>query len=271
MAPQSRGEELRAAWRALAGPEAGEGWRTISLASAGGWRLLAARRFPANEEAILVGFDSARMPPAGQLPQGKGFAVEPVLSGTLSGAGNWLSLARRGSASLDLFAMMAEDVAGMLAVNHGTGDDRMLQLLLARIRAWQDFMQRGSDGLLSPEAEIGLCGELVILLELLRAGLSPAAAVDAWHGPLDGIQDFYLGAGAIEVKTTIAQGGFPAGISSLEQLDEAYRQHLFLAGVRLTLQDSGETLAGHVSRVQSALSVEMPALDDFSIRLVLAG
>jgi len=271
MAPQSRGEELRSVWRALAGGETGDGWRTIPLASPGRIRLLAARRFPANEEAILVGFDTVRIPPAEQLPQGRGFAVEPVQFSAPGVTGNWISLSRRGAASLDLFTMMVEDIAGVLAASAGQNDERLLQTLLARIRAWQDFMQRGSGELLSPEAEIGLCGELVILLELLKAGVSPNAAVEAWHGPLDGIQDFHLGTGAVEVKSTVAQASFPAGISSLEQLDDAFRQPLFLAGVRLSLHGSGATLPDYVSRVRSELRGEIAAADSFTVRLMRAG
>ena len=59
--------------------------------------------------------------------------------------------------------------------------------------------------------------------------------LDAWQGPLNGLQDFFIGTGAIEVKATIAPQGFPAKISSLDQLDETQRQPLFLAGVRLAL------------------------------------
>ncbi|MEE1656758.1 PD-(D/E)XK motif protein [Microvirga sp. CF3062] len=271
MAPQSRGEDLGAAWRALAGGGTGDGWRTIPLASLGRAKLLAARRFPANEEAILVGFDTVRIPPMEQLPQGRGFAVEPVKFSSSGMTGNWISLSRRGAASLDLFTMMVEDIAGLLAANAGQNDERLLQILLARIRAWQDFMQRGGAELLSSEAETGLCGELVALLELLKAGLSPNAVVEAWQGPLDGVQDFYLGAGAIEVKSTVAQTGFPAGISSLEQLDDAFRQPLFLAGVRLSLQGSGATLPDYVSRVRSELCGEIAAADSFTIRLMRAG
>src|SRR5688572_29231179 len=53
MALRSEGEELVAAWRALAGDQAAEGWRTIPIVPVGPCRLLAGRHFPGNEEALL--------------------------------------------------------------------------------------------------------------------------------------------------------------------------------------------------------------------------
>ena len=71
---------------------------------------------------------------------------------------------------------------------------------------------RQRDGVLGPEAEVGLVGELDVLDSHARAG--HAAATQPWRrgrGPSDGLQDFVLGTGAIEVKTTMsAPSGFPA-------------------------------------------------------------
>ena len=87
-----------------------------------------------------------------------------------------------------------------------------------------------------------LSANLLVLGALLDAGVPPPMRSNAWRGPLDGLQDFELGTGAIEVKTTLAASGFPATIWSLEQLDEQPRQPLFLAGVRLALRRTRATL-----------------------------
>src|SRR3546814_665484 len=51
MAPQTKHhEELLAAWRALAGHQESEGWRTIQVVYGGSCRFLAGRHFPGNEE-----------------------------------------------------------------------------------------------------------------------------------------------------------------------------------------------------------------------------
>src|SRR5690606_24819024 len=54
-------------------------------------------------------------------------------------------------------------------------------------------------------------------------------------------------------------------------LDDAFRQPLFLAGVRLSLQGTGATLPDYVSRVRSELGGEIAAADSFTARLMRAG
>jgi hypothetical protein len=150
-------------------------------------------------------------------------------------------------------------------------EENIFQLFLARIRAWQDFMRRGTDSTLDPEAEIGLFGELVFLRSILEAGVAPTLAVEGWLGPINGIQDFALGAGAVEVKTTIAASGFHARIASLEQLDDSFRTPLFLAAVRLCQTSLGITLADIVEDARELLENDSEARSSFDIKLIHAG
>jgi hypothetical protein len=271
MDPRSEADRLRAAWRALAGDGEEEGWRTIAIDLNAPCLLLAGRHFPGDEESVLVGFRSVHMPPDGHLPQGQGFRVTYLGRGALGGTHAWLSLSRQANGSLDLFAMMAGDIVRMLESCSASGEERLFQLFLGRIRAWQDFMERGRDGVLGPEAEVGLYGELVVLKGLLEAGVTAAVALETWQGPLDGLQDFMIGTGALEVKTTVAANGFPATIGSLEQLDVSPRQPLFLAGVRLSLGGSGKTLPEFTEELRGLLSDDPAALGVFESRLVQAG
>src|SRR5437870_233713 len=216
MAQPNERSELIAAWRALAAStESAEGWRTIPLALSGPCRLRAGRRFPENEEALLVGFTGVRVPQAEHLPRGHGFLISKVDLGIEAKV--WLALSRRVAGSLDLFTMMAFDIIGTLEAFSNASEEKVLQVFLARIRAWQDFMRRGTDTVLAPEAEIGLIGELVFLRSIMEVITQSATVIDSWLGPLNGIQDFVLGTGAVEVKTTIAASGFPATIECLDQ------------------------------------------------------
>ena len=87
-----------------------------------------------------------RRPPS--CPKAKGFLVSQIDLGAEGGGVLWLALSRRAGGSLDMFTMMALDVIATL--NAGTtAEDRLFQLFLARIRAWQDFMKRGTDTLRS--------------------------------------------------------------------------------------------------------------------------
>ena len=108
-------------------------------------------------------------------------------------------------------------------------------------------MNRHRESVLSAENEQGLFGELILLDRLVEAELPPRDVLDAWQGPADGLQDFIFGSGGIEVKTTLSAGGFPATISSLEQLDDSLRQPLFVAATKIALHGCGHDASGEWS------------------------
>ncbi|MFZ2987540.1 PD-(D/E)XK motif protein [Ideonella sp.] len=269
MAERIEAESLRAAWRALAGG-GGDGWRTILLGHCAGVSVLAGRRMPDDQESVLLGFHGVRLPPAGQLPHGRGFTVVRAELGPAGVEQGWIGLCSRGAGELDLFAKMVCDVLVTLADLPPVTPDKAFQVCLARIRAWQEFMHRARD-VLSPEAELGLVGELRVLAQLIEEGQDPLSVVESWQGPLDGVQDFRLGAGAIEVKTTAMAAGFPASINGLDQLDDALTRPIFVAAVRVSATDVGDTLAARIGSLRVRLGVGNSARAAFDTRLLHAG
>jgi hypothetical protein len=167
---------------------------------------------------------------------------------------------------------MASDVVGTLDanVNEIVEESDLLGVFLGRVRGWQEFMRKGSQAL-SPEAEIGLIGELSILAALVISGLSPHVSVEAWLGPLGGVQDFEIGMGALEVKSTISSAGFPAHIGSLDQLNDSKRQPLFIVGARFKQNVIGKNLPDFVDSVRSLISDDHHTKRVFSDRLISAG
>jgi hypothetical protein len=147
----------------------------------------------------------------------------------------------------------------------------LLEVFIARITAWQEFMRRGPDGVLSGEAEVGLAGELTLLNMFLDAGLPGPVVLEAWKGPLDGLHDFAFGTGAIEVKTTISPSGFAAKIASLDQLDDSIASPLFVAGVRLALDSQGSSLPDLVGALRDRLAEDPATLVTLNTRLLHAG
>jgi hypothetical protein len=231
---------------------------------------MAGRRSPDNAEAVLVGFPTAQLAAADKLPEGQGFAVERA---DLEGNGRlWLALTRKSAGSAELFAAMACDVVGALddAVAAGADEAKLMRVFIGRVGAWQEFMRKGTQ-VLSPEAEIGLIGELMLLRAIIDAGVPPALAIESWVGPLNGIQDFELGTGALEVKATLSAAGFPAKIGSLEQLDDSTRQPLFVAGARLRQTESGQNLPGIVEAMRVAIKGDGEAERLLAERLLAAG
>lgn len=262
--------EFLMAWSSLTGADTEPGWQAIALPSAGPLDVRAGRRSPDNAEAVLVGFPSVRLAAADKLPEGQGFSVEradPEGNGRL-----WLALTRKIAGSAELFAAMACDVVGALddAVATGADEGKLVRVLLRRVGAWQEFMRKGTQAL-SPEGEIGLIGEVTLLRTIIEAGVPATTAIESWVGPLDGLQDFELGTGAMEVKATLSSTGFPARIGSLEQLDDAVRQPLYVAGVRLRQIASGQNLPEFVGAMRQAIKGEVEAEGLFTERLLTAG
>ncbi|QYY31647.1 PD-(D/E)XK motif protein [Cupriavidus pinatubonensis] len=266
MAPQNNAE-IAVAWRALAGVGGELGWRCIPVSTFGSVSLQAGRSFPGNTEALLVGFAGHYATHATAFPQGNGFRVERAEVGV--DGKHWLALVRQPSASLELFTLMVEDISAVLAASRTVEEASLFQLFLGRIRAWQSFMKNGDEAL-GPEAELGLVGELNCLEQLLANGLPAQVALDAWVGPDDGLQDFELGGGAIEVKSTLAVAGFPAKIQSLDQLDDSVRRPLYVCGCRFRLGDDGLTLAERVERLRETLERGGAAARDFNLALLHA-
>jgi len=243
-------DEFVAAWEALSGSGAEAGWRGIPVAREGACELVAARRFPGNEEALLARFPTARPGSSDRLPEGKGFEV--VRADPFGDGMTWIALSRKESGSPELFAEMVGDVAGAMDAAAPEGEAAVLKTMLRRVRMWQQFMSRGT-GPLSPESELGLAGELFFMARLLDAGVSPESILSGWVGPDDAPQDFLIGGGAIEVKATMSSSGFPVKIGSLEQLDDAVSSPLFLAAVRFAAGEGGATIPDMVAEVEGYL------------------
>jgi hypothetical protein len=182
----------------------------------------------------------------------------------------WLALTRKESGSVELFAEMVCDVAGAMDAASAEGEERLLRALLSRVRSWQEFMRKGAEAL-SPEAELGLVGELLFLGAVLDAGIPAQMSLESWVGPLDGVQDFELGTGAVEVKATLSCQGFSAKIGSLEQLDDSVRKPLFVAGARLSQRESGKNLPEIAESIIEKFADDAAVANLFADRLLAAG
>jgi len=263
-------EEFLLAWSSLSGNDPIPGWQAISLTPAGPVKLQAGRRSPANVEAILFYFPTAKLARTEKLPEGQGFLIERADPENYGGLR--LALTRQEAGSTELFAAMVCDVVGALDDIAATGVDetKLLRVLIGRVVAWKQFMSRGANPL-SPEAELGLAGELNFMIALLGSGISADEVLVAWVGPDDAPQDFLLGDGAIEVKSTMSSSGFPVKIASLEQLDDAIASPLFLAAVRFSREETGLTLPEMVAETEQRLGGELGVISFFKERLMVSG
>ena len=261
-------DEIELSWSSLTDSPDATGWRSIAVSSPVHVALRAGRSFPGKEEALLVGFPSVTIAAAERLPESQGFAVYRLEATTE--AAQWLALTRKSSGSFELFTPMVSDVVDSLHAAEPGDEKNLLRIFLGRIRAWQEFMRKGALAL-SPEAELGLVGELAALDAIIKEGVAASTAIEGWLGPLDGVQDFHLGLGALEVKASISPAGFPAKIGSLEQLDDRATQPLFVIGAKFLQVDSGRNLPTFVADMLASLNDDQEAQRLFGERLLAAG
>lgn len=261
-------DEIQLAWNSIQTAQGTSGWNTVAVLPSHPGRFRAGRNFPDQCEALLAGFRTSVISRNEKLPEGLGFHVTLVNSeqdGLV-----WLALTRSPNGNLELFSAMVSDVLQAILAT-GNGDhSRELRAFLGRIRAWQEFMRKGAVPL-SAENEIGLVGELTVLEKMLDVGMAPETAISAWSGPLDGLRDFELGFGAIEVKTTVASAGLVAKIGSLEQLDDTNCKPIFLGAVKYALTESGQTLPEKISAIRALLESDPITLSEFDDRVLAAG
>lgn len=261
-------DEIQLAWNSIQTAQGTSGWNTVAVLPSHPGRFRAGRNFPDQCEALLAGFRTSVISRNEKLPEGLGFHVTLVNSEKDGLA--WLALTRSPNGNLELFTAMVSDVLQALLTTGTEDHSRELRAFLGRIRAWQEFMRKGAVPL-SSENEVGLVGELTVLENMLDVGMCPEAAVKAWNGPLEGLRDFELGFGAIEVKTTIASAGLVAKIGSLEQLDDTNCKPIFLGAVKYALTESGQTLPEKISAIRARLESDPITLVEFDDRVLSAG
>lgn len=254
------------AWNSISESSQNSGWRIIPIYKSELLNFAAGKFFPENNESFLISFPSLEISNANELPEGLGFSLEIVKP---NGIGqSWLVITRKGFSDLNIFKSMVVDLSNYLLLLNSKHNP--LSQLLNRIRAWQEFMRKGAQPL-SPEAEIGLYGELTLINLLLDNGLSTNLVITAWVGSLDHLQDFEIGTGAIEVKTTLSKQNFVAKIGSLEQLDDSLRKPLFLAGLKINQTEIDFTLPDLINNLKNRITADPEASRIFHEKLLSAG
>lgn len=260
-------EDMRVAWEALRGGDSEqEGWKTIPVGHAPFCQILAARLYPEDVEAVLVGFDSIALPKAFKLPEGNGFYVAKEES-VLPRNASWFSLVRKEIGNIDLFAEMVGDILSAIDDQAEADGDAVFKRFIHRIKLWQDFMTKATKQL-DPEVELGLFGELTVFKQLLTAGVHDELVIESWGGPEGADQDFCVNGQAFEVKSTASSSGFPAKIGSLEQLDDSLFSPMYLVGLKFEIAETGKTLPELIDEVVKKL--ESPNLEKALILKLLA-
>lgn len=261
--------DFEVAWKALATVEGDGEWSLIAIRQPRHFSTHAARYRQDNLEALVLGFPASTPVPLALPRDGGGFTVR-LAEIDMEQPRPAIALVRTAAGPLDIFSTMVADLLEVIDAGDDLSPPVLAKRLVGRIAAWQSFMAPPTGKPLSVEAQTGLYGELLFFRELLSTGMPASLAVAAWDGPLHGAQDFRLGSGAVEVKSSVASDGFVAKIQSLEQLDDNDRTPVFLLAFRLQEDAESPSLPELVHSVRGALSTQ-GSTHAFDVRLSATG
>lgn len=159
-----------------------------------------------------------------------------------------------GTEYLDLFATLAADLVEGI---DGRPVTEAASTIATRLDRWHDLFNRRRRGL-TLEQQRGLVAELATLRRLVSVDVADARAiVRSWRGPFDGLHDFLLEAGAIEVKASST--GKALGINGVAQLwPPPDGRKLLLAAVQVESGGDGVPLGEHVELARALLEGTEP-------------
>lgn len=240
------------------GPHGTGGWVVRRLHPGSRLEIMAGRRARDRGIALLLEIGTRSMPTGATLPDCVGFQV--LLETIEPGPGGRcrLCLLLKEHRYLEIFTALCNDVvARLLAV---TDEPSAVKTLLARLNAWQRFLEKYGLNPLSREEQAGLFAELLFLETEFLPDVGALGAVRAWRGPFGEPHDFRHGDLAFEVKAATARHPTSFHVSNLEQLDLGSAQRLFVVHFALINDpDHGIALPDIVARVRELLLSRDPA------------
>ena len=195
-------------------------------------------------------------------------------SGELLGGSTYFNLVLQSNENAEIFLTLCRSLMSATSIISADHDAAALEMVLTRLRRWQEILKSGGNKTLSLEKQIGLFGELLVLKDLFIANLEPFEAVSCWNGPLGDEQDFGYSDSLVEVKTARSTRDREFTVSSLAQLDTTSGNITVVfqtLGVFEDAPPNGLSLNGMVRDVKRHLSGHGAAISELDTRLALSG
>lgn len=269
---ESKIQNIITVWQALESqPDTTEGFKHHLIEVNPYFGLYGGYFFPEKKKSLLFGFPHAFQEYSITLPHGKGFSVSRTKSDQLDSKFDWITIVCNDANGEEIFTSMIRDLLnGIIERQTRLNGHQLLQFVIDRIIAWQNFLGKKRQPRLSKEQEIGLWGELFVFYQLLKLGVSQNILCSSWVGPEDGPQDFIFLEMALEIKSLVNQPLTRIKISSLDQLNYTTFSFLYLICNSLSIHpEEGLTLPSLVSQIDDSL--EMNSTKVYFANKLIAG
>ena len=215
----------------------------------------------ADRRVMLTLRHAASSSPVTRLPHIRD--IEVTLSETDEHGTRTLGLKLIDSSLQDIFHTLCVDIVSAAA--RAASEPDAVNTALRRTWRWHHLLREGRSGLLSPEEQKGLIGELLVLERFLLPLLPASVAVAAWLGPLGSPKDFEVGLLAIEAKARRGSARPYVAITSEHQLDSDGVDALFLHVVELSVAPETATdsfsLSDLAARVRGRIVADDPGVE----------
>lgn len=169
----------------------------------------------------------------------------------------------------DIFTFFIEDIINSLT-SVSNQEDAIL-IISGKINYWKKLFSKFTGGLLTPQQQRGLFGELYFLKLMLDNLNNDEKVIRAWQAPTGANQDFCFDGNAIEIKTS--KSNSPSiKISNEFQLDTTGLKNLYVAFYKLNEYPGNEyTLFSIISEIKTQLEPKQEVLIEFNLKLESLG
>lgn len=142
-----------------------------------------------------------------------------------------------------LFDMVLLDILTIYP-NHPDQPDKVCKTVLDR---WRELLSKEKGKLPDKSVLLGIWGELKLLLRLTAHNNK---AINAWLGPSGGRYDLFIGAVAVEVKSSLQRKGQTVTIHGHDQLEQPENGELYLSLIKAEEAPSqGESISDLVNQL----------------------
>jgi len=169
----------------------------------------------------------------------------------------------------DIFTFFVEDIINSLT--SVSNQENAILIISEKINYWKKLFSKFTGGLLTPQQQRGLFGELYFLKLMLDNLNNDEKVIHAWQAPTGSNQDFYFDGNAIEIKTSKSNSP-TIKISNEFQLDTTDLKNLFIAFYKLNEYPGNEyTLFSIISDIRTQLEPKQEILIEFNLKLESLG
>lgn len=167
----------------------------------------------------------------------------------------------------ELFVVICADLAE--ASSAAKTEPGALQIFALRLERWSRLLRRMANNGMSFAEQLGLLGELSVLLWLIEdVRLNPKVVIRGWRGADGDDSDIGINGLSIEVKAQLATQTPALKISSLEQLATEGRK-LYLIHCQFSSAETGISLACMIRKISDYIDGMPEAQAEFRRKLYL--